>query len=173
MAALLLLSFAAASGGVTLFVGTTPAEQRVSEREDGQASSAPKAENKPDIPKAEIKRIQRVYQVTDLVVSTSSREPKTAEDKLIQLIVDLIEPQSWGGRNGAGTIDFHPLTNALVVNQTPDVQDQIADFLAFLRRLDDAADGSGEFVGTLIRTEEGRSVLRRYVRAAQGKTKRK
>jgi type II secretory pathway component GspD/PulD (secretin) len=38
---------------------------------------------------------------------------------------------------GPGTIDYHPMTMSLVVNQTPDIQDQIADLLAALRRLQD------------------------------------
>ncbi len=38
---------------------------------------------------------------------------------------------------GPGTIDFHPMTNALVVNQTPDIQDQVQDLLNALRRLID------------------------------------
>jgi type II secretory pathway component GspD/PulD (secretin) len=38
---------------------------------------------------------------------------------------------------GPGTIDYFPLTMALVVNQTPDIQEQIQDLLASLRRLQD------------------------------------
>ena len=38
---------------------------------------------------------------------------------------------------GPGTIDYFPLTMSLVINQTPDIQEQIADLLAALRRLQD------------------------------------
>ena len=38
---------------------------------------------------------------------------------------------------GPGTIDYHPLTMSLIVNQTPDVQEQVADLLIELRRLQD------------------------------------
>jgi type II secretory pathway component GspD/PulD (secretin) len=38
---------------------------------------------------------------------------------------------------GPGTIDYFPMTMALVINQTPDIQDQIAELLAALRRLQD------------------------------------
>jgi hypothetical protein len=68
---------------------------------------------------------------------TTSRPTGTCEDLLIQTITRSIAPQSWGERGGAGSIDFFPLTMSLVVNQTPDVQEQIADLLAALRRLQD------------------------------------
>src|SRR5207248_11671066 len=38
---------------------------------------------------------------------------------------------------GPGTIDYFPLGMTLVINQTLDVQEQIADLLAALRRLQD------------------------------------
>ena len=38
---------------------------------------------------------------------------------------------------GPGTIDYHPLTMGLVVDQTPDIQEQIVDLLDSLRRLQD------------------------------------
>jgi len=36
-----------------------------------------------------------------------------------------------------GTVDYYPLTLSLAINQTPDIQDQIAELLAALRRLQD------------------------------------
>jgi Flp pilus assembly secretin CpaC len=59
----------------------------------------------------------------------------THEDMLIKLITNTIAPHSWAEQGGSGTIDFHPMTLALVVNQTPDIQDQIQDLLNALRRL--------------------------------------
>ena len=38
---------------------------------------------------------------------------------------------------GPGTIEYYPLGMALVINQTPDIQEQIADLLDALRRLQD------------------------------------
>lgn len=97
------------------------------------------------------------YAVADLVIPVN-REPRridcgpakvekvapqksspaaTREDLLIKLIVDSIQPQSWSERGGTGTIDYFPLTMSLVVTQTPEVQDQVADLLAALRRLQD------------------------------------
>jgi type II secretory pathway component GspD/PulD (secretin) len=61
----------------------------------------------------------------------------TQEEKLISLITGTINPKSWAQQGGPGTIDFHPLTMSLVINQTPDVQGEIADLLAALRRLQD------------------------------------
>jgi type II secretory pathway component GspD/PulD (secretin) len=61
----------------------------------------------------------------------------TQEGMLIKLITGTIRPETWADAGGPGTIDFHPLTMALVVNQTPDIQEQIADLLQALRRLQD------------------------------------
>src|SRR5262249_53126048 len=40
-------------------------------------------------------------------------------------------------QGGPGTIEFHPMTLSLTINQTPDIQDQIQDLLSALRRLID------------------------------------
>lgn len=70
--------------------------------------------------------------------SKQGRAPgQTMEDVLINLITNTIEPSSWAQMGGAGTIDYFPLGMALVVNQTPDIQEQIAELLAALRRLQD------------------------------------
>jgi len=62
---------------------------------------------------------------------------QTIEDKLISLIQTTIAPTTWKDVGGQGTIQYFPLGMALVVNQTPDVQEQIQDLLAALRRLQD------------------------------------
>ncbi|HEY7307799.1 MAG TPA: hypothetical protein VH643_00425 [Gemmataceae bacterium] len=62
---------------------------------------------------------------------------QTHEDMLIKLITNTIQPRSWAEQGGPGTIDYHPLTMSLIINQTPDIQDQVADLLAALRRLQD------------------------------------
>jgi type II secretory pathway component GspD/PulD (secretin) len=61
----------------------------------------------------------------------------TTEDVLIKLITNTIAPQSWASVGGPGTIDFFPLGGALVINQTPDIQEQVAELLQALRRLQD------------------------------------
>ncbi len=64
-------------------------------------------------------------------------DPQTREQQLIKLITNAIEPRSWSDLGGSGTIDYHPLTMGLVINQTPDIQEQIQDLLNSLRRLQD------------------------------------
>jgi hypothetical protein len=98
----------------------------------------------------------RVYSVPDLVFPFEEGPPpgslpdkpgearcnpagstKTCEGELIQLITSTVCPRSWLALGGDGTITYFPLGNALVVNQTPEVQAQVADLLANLRRLQD------------------------------------
>lgn len=61
----------------------------------------------------------------------------TIEDVLIKLVTNTIQPHTWADVGGAGTIDYFPIGMALVVNQFDDVQEQIADLLDQLRRLQD------------------------------------
>jgi type II secretory pathway component GspD/PulD (secretin) len=68
---------------------------------------------------------------------TKSNPGATQERELIRMITNVVSPQSWTEMGGPGTIDYHPLTMSLVVNQTADIQEQIADLLAALRRLQD------------------------------------
>jgi type II secretory pathway component GspD/PulD (secretin)/tetratricopeptide (TPR) repeat protein len=62
---------------------------------------------------------------------------QTMQDMLIKLITNTVAPQSWAEVGGSGTIDYMPIGMALVINQTPDVQEQVADLLEALRRLQD------------------------------------
>src|SRR5260370_6356370 len=73
------------------------------------------------------------YQVADLVVCE-----KGGEMPLIRMITNNVSPADWTDLGGAATIDYHPQTQSLVVNQTADVHEQIADLLAALRRLNEA-----------------------------------
>jgi general secretion pathway protein D len=100
------------------------------------------------------------YQVADLVIPTSNagdvspvnptaaqettpapsvtrQQVKTTEESLIRLITSTVEPGSWSDMGGPGTIEYFPLTMSLVINQTPEVQEQVIDLLAALRRLQD------------------------------------
>jgi type II secretory pathway component GspD/PulD (secretin)/tetratricopeptide (TPR) repeat protein len=61
----------------------------------------------------------------------------TIQDNLIKLIKTTIAPESWDEMGGKGTIQYYPLGMGLVVNQTQDIQEQVADLLAALRRLQD------------------------------------
>ena len=57
------------------------------------------------------------------------------EEELINLIRNTVQPESWCDVGGLGTIDYFPTTQSLVVHQTPDIQEQIADLLAVLGRV--------------------------------------
>jgi type II secretory pathway component GspD/PulD (secretin) len=79
--------------------------------------------------------VLRTYAVSDLVVTADIESESTTSDaQLIKRITETISPHSWSSKGGRGTIDFYPTTMALVVNQTLEVQDQIVDLLAALRR---------------------------------------
>ena len=79
--------------------------------------------------------------------SSSSNPPTTGEadpanthllvNQLIKTITTTIQPTSWDVMGGPGTIEYYPLGMALVISQTPDIQEQVADLLAALRRLQD------------------------------------
>jgi hypothetical protein len=90
------------------------------------------------------------YPVADLVVPIPELAPflcrkysdlagkstpgMTAEDVLLRVITSTIEPNSWSEVGGKGTIQYFPLGMALVINQTQDIQEQIAYLLTALRR---------------------------------------
>src|SRR5262249_37089934 len=46
-----------------------------------------------------------------------------------------VAPKNWSEKGGAGSIEYCPATMTLVVRQTPDVQEQVADLLSCLRRM--------------------------------------
>jgi beta-lactamase regulating signal transducer with metallopeptidase domain len=101
------------------------------------------------------KLFQRTYSVADLVIPipnyyitatlgggtpaapAAPRPEKTEEERLIRLVVSTIAPATWSEVGGKGTIEYYPLGMALVINQTADVQEQIAELLDALRRLQD------------------------------------
>ena len=58
-------------------------------------------------------------------------------DTLIDLITTTIAPQSWDTVGGPGSVEGFPTNLSLVVSQTQDVHEQIADLLDQLRRLQD------------------------------------
>src|SRR5207248_5680909 len=84
--------------------------------------------------------VQKTYAVADLVGAKARKAPRSAAKSLVDCIKTTIEPRTWSDQGGPGTVDYFPKGSALVVNQTPDVQEQVAEFLAALRRLN-AQDG--------------------------------
>jgi hypothetical protein len=87
-------------------------------------------------PQAEAKIVQRVYAVADLIIPLDQAQ-QTLEEQLTKLIASTIAPESWDNVGGPATMAYYPLGMALVINQTPDVHEQIAELLAALRRLQD------------------------------------
>ncbi len=66
---------------------------------------------------------------------TKNSPQQTMEDALIKLITSTIKPESWSDMGGPGTIQFFPIGLGLAITQTPDIQEQVAELLAALRRL--------------------------------------
>jgi len=58
-------------------------------------------------------------------------------DTLIELIRSTIAPDTWDEMGGAGAIESYPVNLSLVISQTQEVHEQIADLLDQLRRLQD------------------------------------
>ncbi len=58
-------------------------------------------------------------------------------DTLIELITSTIAPDTWDEVGGAGAIEPFPINLSLVISQTQEVHEQIADLLDQLRRLQD------------------------------------
>ncbi|MCI0462395.1 MAG: STN domain-containing protein [Gemmataceae bacterium] len=110
------------------------------------------------------------YPVADLVVPIGSGESElppflcrkfpelagkhtpgqTGETVLINLITSIVERSSWCDVGGNGTIQFFPFGLALVVNQTQDIQEQIADLLAALRGLQEREDKDYQLEAKLV-----------------------
>jgi hypothetical protein len=96
------------------------------------------------------------YAVADLVVCE-----KGGEQFLIRVITNTVSPADWAEAGGTGTIDYHPLTQSLVVRQTADVHEQIADLLAALRRLNEAQKETvaGSVPAGIVPVEAGARVM--------------
>jgi hypothetical protein len=58
-----------------------------------------------------------------------------AGDQLVEIIRDTIAPSTWDKRGGPGTIMLWRPGNALVIRQTDEVQDDVANLLIQLRRV--------------------------------------
>jgi len=99
------------------------------------------------------KLVNTVYQVADLVVplpacdhasfwhlETTAKKGKshtTMEDRLIRQIEHAVQPASWDKNGGRGTLQYFAPTMSLVVSQTPQIQEQIANLLSRLRKNQD------------------------------------
>ena len=59
-------------------------------------------------------------------------------ERLIALITQNIQPRSWQGAGGSGTITYYAAAPGLIVNQTYGIHEEIADLLVALRRQQEA-----------------------------------
>jgi tetratricopeptide (TPR) repeat protein len=105
-------------------------------------------------PQGKARQVTKTYMVADLIIpysdepqphpvastgdrpeeSTGLQVHTTGEDLLIE-IQRAVAPDSWSNKGGQGKIDYFPLTMSLVINQTPEIQQRITEFLAQKRRL--------------------------------------
>jgi Bacterial type II and III secretion system protein len=119
--------------------------------------AAPKPPSPPEPTKKKthkVKLVTKTYNVGDLVVPIADGNPVTAldevvcgkedgkrkeggtcEDHLIRLLTHTVSPKSWSTAGGHGSVEYFPLSLALVVNQTPSVHEKIEKLLSDLRRL--------------------------------------
>jgi hypothetical protein len=74
-----------------------------------------------------------VYPVADLL--GRGKETRLDDlDDLVSTIATTVEPKSWANNGGEGTIEYYYRSRAVVVRQTPEVHEQIAELLAGLRQ---------------------------------------
>ena len=71
------------------------------------------------------------------VQTNGNAEGTTLERELIRLITTTIKPDSWAALGGEGTIEYFPLGMALVINQSPEVIEEVERLLESLRKLQD------------------------------------
>lgn len=78
------------------------------------------------------------YPVGDLVVlSDGDQRWSVFQCELQDLIQNTISPNSWSSVGGAGTVQYFPASQCLMVNQTHTVHEQLAAQLAMLRESSD------------------------------------
>ncbi len=74
---------------------------------------------------------------SSFTIKKSNRGSATLEQDLIKLITSTIAPMTWSDVGGPGTIQYFPTGSALVINQTPDILEQVTTLLEQLRNLQD------------------------------------
>jgi len=70
-------------------------------------------------------------------VTHGAKHGGTLEKELVRLITQTIRPDSWAAMGGEGSIEYFPLGLALVINQSPQVIEEVEQLLESLRRLQD------------------------------------
>jgi hypothetical protein len=82
---------------------------------------------------AERKSRTVVYPVADLLGKGKETRLDDLED-LVSVVTTTVEPKSWAENGGDGTVEFYVRSRALVVNQSSEIHERIADLLAGLRK---------------------------------------
>jgi hypothetical protein len=83
-------------------------------------------------PRSKAKLVEKDYSVSD-ILDALDRGPAGA-DLIIRALTHTVQPKSWKGRGGVGTIHVHPADNTtLQVCHTPAVQRQVASVLKALK----------------------------------------
>jgi hypothetical protein len=99
------------------------------------------------------KPVARTYPIGDLLIVPFNAFAGYAEcadqtglivQSVVKLITATISPPTWAENGGCGSIEYFPIGKALVVYQTADVQEQIADLLAALRRVQEKLKSQAE-----------------------------
>jgi hypothetical protein len=74
----------------------------------------------------------REYNVSDLIVKVKPDD--IGAIPAMRIITETLEPRSWSGKGGNGTIDFLPEKGILVIRHTEEIHQQVQDLLNALRR---------------------------------------
>jgi type II secretory pathway component GspD/PulD (secretin) len=69
--------------------------------------------------------------------SNTGPQNGTLERELIRLITNTIKPDSWMAQGGEGSIEYYPLGMQMVINQSPEVIEEVERLLESLRKLQD------------------------------------
>jgi len=72
--------------------------------------------------------LPKCYPVADLLDAADG-----SPEALLEEIVRIIAPHTWNQYGGSGCIDWYPQGQALVVEQTGEIHQQLSDFLDYLR----------------------------------------
>ncbi len=71
------------------------------------------------------------------IQTNGSGSNQTLEKELIRLITTTIKPDSWRELGGEGSIEYFPLGLAMVINQSPEVIEEVERLLESLRKVQD------------------------------------
>ncbi len=88
----------------------------------------------------------RVYDVTDLVYGTESKDEKPDFQSLIDVIAACVRPTSWDSVGGLGSISPFDAVGikALVLSTSQDIHEEVADLIAQLRAVRRGANIKGK-----------------------------